>query len=229
MDTLEVLLLIAIIFAFISFPISVYLFFYVREKLNLIDTSLENVQRNLNSLKNELANFRAETYTKIVEISDLKKRVDELEGSISDLENRISGLKNEINSFKNYTVRMEVPYEFLVEFLEEDDTDEIPYNSTFFVCMDYSNKLIRRFLEQGYFACEVPLWISCDGTIEGHVGVAVKTDKGIFYIEPQTDTIVNFSEIRTGVDYCDLVNFDCDCYIERFNSCFGGDRWSEYY
>lgn len=229
MDTLEVLLLIAIIFAFISFPISVYLFFYVREKLNLIDTSLENVQRNLNSLKNELANFRAETYTKIVEISDLKKRVDELEGSISDLENRISGLKNEINSFKNYTVRMEVPYEFLVEFLEEDDTDKIPYNSTFFVCMDYSNKLIRRFLEQGYFACEVPMWISCDGTIEGHVGVAVKTDKGIFYIEPQTDTIVNFSEIRTGVDYCDLVNFDCDCYIERFNSCFGGDRWSEYY
>jgi len=229
MDTLEILLLIAMIFAFISFPISVYLFFDTREKLNLIDTSLENVRKNLNSLKNELVKFKTEIYMKVLEIDKTKKSIDELEDRIKDLENQISNLKSEINSFKNYTVRMEVPYEFLVEFIKEDDTDKIPYNSTFFVCMDYSNELIRRFLEQGYFACEVPMWISCDGTIEGHIGVAVKTDKGIFYIEPQTDTIVNFSEIRTGVDYCDLVNFDCDCYIERFNSCFGGDKWSEYY
>ena len=126
---------------------------------------------------------------------------------------------NNLNLDTNQTISKYADIIAIEKFLLQDDTDKIPYNSTNFNCEDYSNLLVRRLIEKGYFACPVSLTFT-DGY--GHILVAFKTPSNrIYYIEPQSDLIFPEEELQIGKDYCDIVKWRCKNWtIAKISSCF---------
>jgi len=126
---------------------------------------------------------------------------------------------NNSNIDINQTISKFVDIMAIKKFLLQDDTDKLPYNATNFNCEDYSNLLIRRLMEVGYFACPASLTFT-DGY--GHIIVTFRTPSNrIYYIEPQNDMIFSEEELQIGKDYCDIVKWKCKNWtIAKISSCF---------
>jgi len=212
---------------------SEYLAFFII--LILLSTTIALHYNNIN-LQREIAtlNYSYEylnrSYSRCVdttreqamEISSLTSKVDRLEREKDDLSSQVIMLNSEIErlraEYKN-SLRMEIPYKELVKFLEEDDTDEYKYieENDYFVCVDFSDMLIKRLAEKGYFSCIV--YLDFEGSENAHSIVAVRTKEyGVVYIEPQLDKII--FDLRPGDDYCRKVEQDCYSRIKHIKSCF---------
>jgi len=134
----------------------------------------------------------------------LEKRIESLEESVNILEDKVKQ-KGLINP----------SYSELVQFIAEDTTNTRTYVKGKFVCTDFSNTFVANFRNKGYYSCPTELDFK-DGA---HVIVAVNTtDRGLVYVEPQTDQIVY--KIDLGDKYCSLVGWDCYWKIEKISNCF---------
>lgn len=107
------------------------------------------------------------------------------------------------------------------DFLSLDLTDRHMYKDDF-ECVDFSDFLVKNMLKNHLYGCAADLWFS-NG--KGHSIVVVNTsDKGLVWIEPQTDEII--LNLTPGQDYCTRINLYCDKFedwhIERIISCYGG-------
>jgi len=104
------------------------------------------------------------------------------------------------------------------EFLRKDKTDENKWTDDF-DCTEFSNTLISNMINEGkMFACTTELEF---GDSRGHIIVAVNTsDYDLLYIEPQTDRIIVGSDLRVGINYCDVVGWKCNWNITSISSCF---------
>jgi len=76
-------------------------------------------------------------------------------------------------------------------FLKNSQVDKENFNNSF-VCADFSDKLIKELLDEGYIACKATIYLGHTGA---HELVAVETKNGILYVEPQSDEILTKTEL----------------------------------
>ena len=96
----------------------------------------------------------------------------------------------------------------LEQILAETSIESIPRNHSF-VCVDYTNELIRELLlKRGVQACQANIYFKAP---TNHAFLAVNTsDEGIIYVEPQNDNILNWNDL--------IFHYT---YMTRVTSCFG--------
>lgn len=114
-------------------------------------------------------------------------------------------------------IRYEISFDELVRFLHRDNTEQYVYDSNF-TCAHFTDMLIKRAAEQGIFACR--LYIEFENIDIAHSAVAFKTkDKGIVYVEPQTDAII--FKLHEGDNYYRLAEMGNEEYIVKsYTDCF---------
>ncbi len=154
-----------------------------------------------------LVNLSDAVYNNTLKVYELEERIYEMNKSF---EERIAELG----------IRKKIKYDELLEFLDEDDTEENEYEYPEFTCVDYASMLVSRLKKAGFFSCIVEFYLTCDGEEVGHTGVAALTDRGVMYIEPMTDDVVPYYNFGVGDDYCKLLGWDCRCRIDKKVSCF---------
>jgi len=155
----------------------------------------------------------------------VNKTIESLNKSLANATNLIKQQKDRID-FIEYDIRrlyiktsqkglVNPSFEDLKKFVEEDDTDKFEWKEKVFTCVEFTNRFIMNFAKHGYFSCHAYVEFE-DG---GHAIVAVNTtDKGIVYIEPQSDRII-FS-LNAGENYCEKVGWNCEWIIQKISSCF---------
>jgi hypothetical protein len=85
----------------------------------------------------------------------------------------------------------------VLEFIGEDETDEIEYVEGEFECLDFCMVFRNNAFEKGYISYTV--WIDFEGHTFGHSIIGFNTtDMGMVYLDPQLDYFV---ELGVGVDY----------------------------
>jgi len=102
------------------------------------------------------------------------------------------GVKDGVGS--GYTIRNPT-YDEMRAFLAADKTDKNVYNVETYNCYDYTRDLCTNAFDQGYRAGFVYLYFK----ESAHALVCFNTvDKGLVYVEPQYDAIVN---VAVGIRY----------------------------
>jgi hypothetical protein len=85
----------------------------------------------------------------------------------------------------------------VLEFIGEDETDEMEYVEGEFECLDFCMMFRNNAFEKGYISYMV--WIDFEGQTFGHTIIGFNTtDMGMVYLDPQLDYFV---ELGVGVDY----------------------------
>jgi len=113
-------------------------------------------------------------------------------------------------------------YNQLNYFINLDDIDQYLYDDESFDCTEFSNLFVKRFADKGFFSCTAELNLLSNNKSFGHIIVAVYTlDKGLFYVEPQTDMIISDKDLILNTNYCNLVSWSCNWTIKKVSSCFG--------
>jgi len=154
------------------------------------------LQTNLSEIQTNFFNFR--------------KRYNQLSEKYSELKNQNLNLKSQ-KGLINPT------YEELWDFVITDKTNNLEWSKRF-DCTEFSNRFVKNFAEKGFFSCTTELTFN-NG--KGHIIVAVKTDRGLYFVEPQTDYIIKDNELQVGRNYCNIVNWDCNWKITKISSCYG--------
>lgn len=104
--------------------------------------------------------------------------------------------------------------EGLLEFIEKDQTNTIPYSADF-DCVQFSEKLIQNAALEGYEAIPVMVGWKQDGRLLLHEFVAVKVEGEIFWVEPQNDRFYNVSQSGGPLCYT-----DGECVTEKTSFLF---------
>ena len=85
----------------------------------------------------------------------------------------------------------------VLEFIGEDETDEMEYIEGEFECLDFCMMFRNNAFKKGYISYMV--WIDFEGQTFGHTIIGFNTtDMGMVYLDPQLDYFV---ELGVGVDY----------------------------
>ena len=85
----------------------------------------------------------------------------------------------------------------VLEFIGEDETDEMEYVVGEFECLDFCMMFKNNAFERGYISYMV--WIDFEGQTFGHTIIGFNTtDLGMVYLDPQLDYFV---DLGVGVDY----------------------------
>jgi len=172
--------------------------------LNVSDKLIEEYKNYTTSLYNNFTNLQTKYNNLVTNYSRLKENNSQLQEENQNLKNQ-KGLINP--SFWQ-----------LWDFIIRDNTELLEWDENF-DCTEFSNQFIKNFAEKGFFACTTEISFDDD---TGHIIVAVNTtDRGLFYVEPQTDYLIDSKELKVGEDYCNIVNWDCDWIIKKISSCFG--------
>lgn len=88
-------------------------------------------------------------------------------------------------------------YDEVLEFIEEDETDEMEYIVGEFECLDFCMMFRNNAFKKGYISYTV--WIDWVGQTSGHSIIAFNTtDKGMVYLDPMIDYFV---DLQVGIDY----------------------------
>jgi len=96
----------------------------------------------------------------------------------------------------------------LKRFLRKNKIDEREYDKREYNCVDFSEDFVEDFQNEGYFSCTAVLYYLNNKTT--HEIVTVRTERGIVFVEPQTDKVYN---LDIGDDYGDKT-------ISKIESCF---------
>jgi hypothetical protein len=193
-------------------------------KIGELKDKIENLSFKLNYTYSEMLETKdlLSNITRMYE-EKLKTQSEELKWEVEErkaLENKLKDLELEVENLNSKLKAKSLTNPTLAElkkFLIEDNTDKLEYINNSFVCLDFANTFVKNFMREGYYSCEATLIF--DGGEMSHAIVAVNTtDRGLIYVEPQTDQIIY--NINIGDNYCSLVNWDCYWKIERISDCF---------
>jgi len=109
----------------------------------------------------------------------------------------VEGVKDGAGS--GYTIR-DPTYAEMVAFLAADKTNERVYNADTYNCYDYTSDLCKNAAVKGYRIGFVYIYFKDSA----HALVCFDTvDKGLIYVEPQYDAIVN---VAVGIHYWGTVS-----------------------
>jgi len=179
---------------------------------NSYDNTINTYKSAINEYKENNSFLRANLSEIQTSFFNFRKRYNRLSEKYSELKNQNDNLKNQ-KGLVNPT------YEQLCDFVITDKTNNLEWEENF-DCTEFSNHFIRNFAKEGFFSCTTEITFEDDG---GHIIVAVNTsDRGLFYVEPQSDRIILGDELEVGENYCDIVNWRCDWEdtIKKISSCF---------
>ena len=130
---------------------------------------------------------------------------------------KLNNLTDEFKRLKTKTGLINPTYKQLEDFIRRDRTNKNEYSKSY-DCTEFSNEFISNFADEGYFSCQTGIDF---GKIYGHNIVAINTtDKGLIYLEPQTDKLINPVFMKKNYNYCSAVNWDCKWNMKKISSCF---------
>ena len=193
----------------------------------------EDLQNEINTIQNDLKildyNLNFIITFKEQEIYNINKELEITTKELKTIINENSNLKSELRDSKiqyynTYELNTKPTYEEVMKFIKNDETDKEKYIIHDFDCSHFSSIVVKNALSSNIFACVVDIDFDAnsDGEIDsGHMIVAFNTiDKGIIYIEPQNDKIV---DLHIGMNYWCSINNIKSCsnvYVINYNSCF---------
>lgn len=177
--------------------------------------NLKNAEMKIERLKREINGKENKLNEKVGRISKLENNITGLESNITGLEKKLSKVKyrketlqdrknlllSKTERFEKSKVMKEITDKQLAVFLEENEVEYNDYElddddtieSDEYVCTDFSTDMVADAREKGIDMCLTSLYY--EGTFSGHSIVAVNTETGIKYIEPQSDEIYNNLEV----------------------------------
>ena len=110
------------------------------------------------------------------------------------------GYSDGLNSIVGYNIRNPT-FDEAVSFIAADTTDTKIFSDTDFMCNDFASEIKKNAFKSGYLCFWVYVEVTYYTIPAGHAVVAFNTtDRGMIYIEPQTDRIVN---LQVGQPYWD--------------------------
>jgi len=144
-----------------------------------LEKDVDALTEDLNDTKNEMS-FMKEKW---------EETNESLEEKDSELESLRAGTKYNLH---------DPTYNEVASFISSDTTDETPFDSDTFDCENYVLEVNNNAEAQGIRCAMIVMYF--DGTDTGHAIVGFNTvDRGMVYVEPQTDDWVENFEI--GKDY----------------------------
>lgn len=185
----------------------------LQEEYSKIMRELNNsYKEQINNLTLILKQYNSSLKTKESEIKDLKKKLENFAKEKEELEKSLESVKKS-KGLINPT------YEQLWDFVLKDKTNNLEWSEEF-DCTEFSNRFIKNFAKKGFFACTTELNMIINGEESGHILVTVKTDEGLYYIEPQSDVVFPADKLQVGKNYCNIVGWNCYWEITKISSCF---------
>ena len=106
-------------------------------------------------------------------------------------------------------------YQEMIDFLRADQTNQLVYQDFTFICSDFAATLSRDAYKQGYRCFSVELYFAYgpdypDASSTAHdINAFNTTDKGLVYVEPQTDSIMN---VRLNQSYWESNGYQAPSY-----------------
>ena len=146
--------------------------------------ALASTEIELRATKEGLRSAETELAATLDRLSTTQAKLDDKESELSELQVNYEGLM----TGHGYTIK-DPSFKEMLRFLEEDDTDKAEYVKGEYECIEFTTDLCNRAEENGIRCAYVSVRFP-DG--RGHAIVAFNTiDKGLIYIEPQYDDLVN--------------------------------------
>jgi len=215
----------AVLIFYISFTV-VNLYNYdakISEKISVLNSTLSSIEQRTQADYKQIASSQIIINNNLTIIS---KQIKDLQADIRKLRNELQEehkhnkeLEKSLEIIKKSKGLINPTYKQLKQFILADNTDSYEWSKDF-DCTEFSYTFIENLAKKGYYSCSAELDLFTDGKDIGHIIVAVKTDKGIYYVEPQTDKVISTELLIIGKNYCDIVDWDCDWEITKISSCF---------
>ena len=170
---------------------------FIRVNLASTETELTSTQTELTSTQTELASTQTELASTQTELTltqtELASTQTELEGvqdKLTNIEVELADLQTSYDGLitgHGYTIK-DPTYKQMMSFIREDKTDKKQYIEGEYVCQNFAMDVCNYAEEKGIRCAYVSLWYPNE---IGHIIIAFNTiDKGLTYIEPQTDEVV---------------------------------------
>ena len=189
-------------------------------RIDSLNATMQQIKEDYKKLFDEQASIYGNLTNMSRQIKDLRTKISGLRKELRAEHKRNNELKNQLESVKKSKGLLKPTYKQLKSFVLRDDTDLLEWEEDF-DCTEFSNRFIDNFAKEGFFACTTELNLIIDGEEAGHIIVAVYTkDKGLYYIEPQSDSVFPADELQVGKNYCSIVDWDCNWEITKISSCF---------
>lgn len=162
-----------------------------KEELDSTKTELEGIaarlaatETNLKITEDGLQSAETELASALDTVSTMQSELDEKEGELAEMQTSYDGLM----AGYGYTIK-DPTYKEMMSFISDDDTDKAEYITGEYECTDFATRLCNHAEEEGIRCAYVSLRFPGG---KGHTIVAFNTiDKGLIYIEPQYDDLVN--------------------------------------
>jgi hypothetical protein len=146
--------------------------------------ALDSTKIKLQAMEEDWQSAETELAATLDRLSTAQAELDDRETELSELQINYEGLM----TGHGYTIK-DPSYSDMLRFLEDDDTDKAEYIEDKYECIEFTTDLCNRAEEKGIRCAYVSVRFP-DG--RGHAIVAFNTiDKGLIYIEPQYDDLVN--------------------------------------
>ena len=160
-------------------------------RLNLMQAELASTQTVLTSTQTVLTSTQAELASTQTILTSTQSEVENMKEALADLQVSYEGLI----AGHGYTIK-DPTYRQMMDFIEKDKTEREQYIVGEYVCEDFAMDVCNNAEEEGIRCAYVTIHYPEES---GHAIVAFNTiDKGLIYIEPQTDELV---EPRIGKRY----------------------------
>jgi len=163
---------------------------YTKIELDSTKGELDYTKTELDSTKEELGSAETELTSTLDTLSTIQDELDISRDELVGREIELTDLKigyEGLMTGHGYTIK-DPTYSEMMHFLRIDDTDRAEYTEGEYECTEFSADLCNRAEEEGIRCAYV--MIRFPGEI-GHAIAAFNTiDKGLTYIEPQTDDLV---------------------------------------
>ena len=198
---------------------SYFLYFNANDELGLTRAELSATQTQLGATQNELGTAKGEldaTKTDLeantARLAATETQLKTTEGALQSAEKELASaldtagaIRSELNEKESEQVELQTSYDGLIaghgytikdptykemmSFISDDDTDKAEYITGEYECTDFATRLCNNAEEEGIRCAYVSLRFPGG---KGHAIVAFNTiDKGLTYIEPQYDDLVN--------------------------------------
>ncbi|MBN1643318.1 MAG: hypothetical protein JW856_00635 [Dehalococcoidales bacterium] len=168
--------------------------FTTENLLTATQTNLTITKDNLTAARNTLATTQSNLEVARTQVSSLQNDLVEAMSQIDNLQTNIDRMSSSYGYVLN-----DPTYASLLAFLASDTTDEHSYIKDAYVCWNFTSDVITNAAKQ-HIRCA---FVYIEYPDSAHAIIAFNTtDKGIVYIEPQTDEVV---QLKVGVHYYQCV------------------------
>jgi septal ring factor EnvC (AmiA/AmiB activator) len=167
------------------------------DNLTLTQSQLTSTRSTLSSTQNDLKSAQTDLKSAQNQVAGLQSSMSGLQTNLTEARAQVDDLQTNLNRLtSSYAYVAADPTSAAMQaFLKADTTDSKPYITGSYVCWNYAADVIANAAKQ-HIRCGF-VYVEFPGS--AHAVVAFNTtDKGLIYIEPQSDEVV---QLKVGVHY----------------------------